>query len=91
MSDEFPAWLSTTEAASYLGVSDKTILGWVASGAIPALRQGRGIIRIPRDRLADAAMQNLREPEEVLDDIEAARRQIERIQASYLPWQHGKA
>ena len=37
---ESEKWLTTTEAASLLGVTDRAIRNWCASGRLPATRRG---------------------------------------------------
>lgn len=43
-------WLRKPEAALYLGVSERTVQRWVASGALQAFREGK-ILRINKKTL----------------------------------------
>lgn len=44
-------WLTTTEAADYLGLTSKTIRRYIASGKLPARRIGVRVVRVRRDDL----------------------------------------
>lgn len=45
-------WLNQAEAADYIGVTDRTIRNYIASGALPARRvRGSRLIRISVDEL----------------------------------------
>ena len=40
-----PAWIPQAEAAEYLGVTDRTLRRYVASGELPAYRLGTRLLR----------------------------------------------
>lgn len=44
-------YLSRAEAASYLGVTDRTIDRYIAAGDIKAVRVGKRLLRIPLDSI----------------------------------------
>lgn len=41
--DRDPLWVSTTEAARLLGVTSRTVYGFIDDGSLPAYRMGRKI------------------------------------------------
>lgn len=45
-------WLSPTEAADLLGVSERTLYTWRAEGILPAAKIG-GVIRYRRSRIEE--------------------------------------
>lgn len=51
-----PAWLAQAEAAEYLGITDRTLRRWVASGQLPAYRLGVRLLRFKQSDL-DALLQ----------------------------------
>lgn len=46
-----PAWLPQAEAADYLGVTDRTLRRYVASGQLPAYRLGSRLLRFRQSDL----------------------------------------
>ncbi len=44
-------FLTVKEAAALLGVSTRTVYGWIRDGRIPSVRFGPKLLRVPRDQL----------------------------------------
>lgn len=51
-----PAWLPQADAADYLGVTERTLRRYVASGQLPAYRLGPRLLRFKQSDL-DALLQ----------------------------------
>ena len=49
--DQDGPFLTVKEAAALLGVSTRTMYGWIRDGRIPSVRFGPKLLRVPRDRL----------------------------------------
>ncbi len=49
-SHEMP-FLTVKEAAALLGVSTRTVYGWIRDGRIPSVRFGPKLLRVPKDKL----------------------------------------
>lgn len=45
-SDKLRRKISINEAAQYVGVSERTIRNWIATGILPAYRYGPRVVRI---------------------------------------------
>ena len=44
-------FLTVKEAAALLGVSTRTVYGWIRDGSIPSIRFGPKLLRVPKDKL----------------------------------------
>jgi len=60
-----PKLLSTTQAASLLNVSRRTILNWIEAGKVPYVRLPGGDYRIPLTGLLDSLSGTYRLQEEI--------------------------
>jgi excisionase family DNA binding protein len=70
MTADYPEFLSTREAAKYLGLSLTTVQLWVEAGVLPAWKTAGGHRRIPR---------------EAVEQFQAKRRVIARPESTALP------
>ncbi len=50
--------LTVKEAAQMLGVSTRTVYGWIKDGRIPSIRLGPKLLRVPLERLMDMMREN---------------------------------
>ncbi len=48
-------FLTVKEAASLLGVSTRTVYGWIRDGRIPSVRLGPKLLRVPTEQLMELA------------------------------------
>jgi excisionase family DNA binding protein len=56
--DKSPVYISVTDAAERMSVSEKTIRRWISIGTIPGYRCGKRVIRIKLEDL-DAALRQI--------------------------------
>jgi len=51
MTEALPKWVSVQQTGDYLGVDQKTVRRYIASGRLTARRVGPRLIRIDRDSI----------------------------------------